>query len=533
MACEPISMRLVGHYTIDIFRLKMHKKSNLLLAFGISLLLITQTAHADFRKALDAYIARDGATMLEEVKDAADKKNDDGLNIFLSFLRLDQLAISRRTFLTEQELKKSENQSPPTMPLQKLLNKKEAQYFFNLLDEVAKRSKQETKYQFFYLAKEADANINFYSYSESGNRYFSRYNYYMAATRDQLDKAVFYLVDDISNKQIIKNEAKGLKLLKNGLAKPDAYIYLPSIASNMSLYYYNKYLQSNKAELLKEAYLWANLTLMNADSAGEIVIPEVFFQMQKDGNLKKVNFELSKLLPNKYYRTEYYNYTHEEEIDHAKSKEILQNTKAINMPKLVKSYVKNNLAEQPIFTLNQLVMENYWEKTTADSETEVVLNFSLNVFKDGRVNLALGSERSFNTASPNEETLTKLNPAQLKEFIEKVQIGFDEVPLNISKYNQYEYNCISKNTYENCIQTNLLNLYYLPITHLVTMPDKSGFRMIRYVGKRHLLPAGYYANVLNVVENYFQLSKYTCGTNQNLQYHKDCLERIEKISKIR
>ena len=36
----------------------------------MALLFTTQTAHADFRKALDAYMARDGATMLKEVKDA-------------------------------------------------------------------------------------------------------------------------------------------------------------------------------------------------------------------------------------------------------------------------------------------------------------------------------------------------------------------------------------------------------------------------------------------------------------------------------
>ena len=53
----------------------------------ISLLFFTQTAHADFRKALDAYMARDGATMLKEVKDAVDKKNDDGIILFLSLLK--------------------------------------------------------------------------------------------------------------------------------------------------------------------------------------------------------------------------------------------------------------------------------------------------------------------------------------------------------------------------------------------------------------------------------------------------------------
>jgi hypothetical protein len=67
----------------------MNKKSNLLFALCISLLLIAQTAHADFRKALDAYIARDGATMLKEVKDATDKKNDDGLMLLLMATNMD------------------------------------------------------------------------------------------------------------------------------------------------------------------------------------------------------------------------------------------------------------------------------------------------------------------------------------------------------------------------------------------------------------------------------------------------------------
>lgn len=55
----------------------------------IALLFITQTAHADFRKALDAYQARDGATMLKEVKDAVDKKNDDGLMLLLMATNMD------------------------------------------------------------------------------------------------------------------------------------------------------------------------------------------------------------------------------------------------------------------------------------------------------------------------------------------------------------------------------------------------------------------------------------------------------------
>jgi hypothetical protein len=52
------------------------------LAFSINV-------HAGFRKALDAYIARDGEVMLKEVKDAVDKKNNDGLMLFLYSMDLD------------------------------------------------------------------------------------------------------------------------------------------------------------------------------------------------------------------------------------------------------------------------------------------------------------------------------------------------------------------------------------------------------------------------------------------------------------
>jgi hypothetical protein len=60
-----------------------------LFVVSMGLLLIAQTAHADFRRALDAYIVRDGDTMLKEVKDAVDKKNDDGLILFLNALAID------------------------------------------------------------------------------------------------------------------------------------------------------------------------------------------------------------------------------------------------------------------------------------------------------------------------------------------------------------------------------------------------------------------------------------------------------------
>ncbi len=67
----------------------MKLKSTIISALAVGFLLITQTAHADFRKALDAYQKRDGGTMLKEVKDAVDKKNDDGLMLLLMATNMD------------------------------------------------------------------------------------------------------------------------------------------------------------------------------------------------------------------------------------------------------------------------------------------------------------------------------------------------------------------------------------------------------------------------------------------------------------
>lgn len=70
---------------------RFNTKLKAVLATSITLLCLSvaTTAHADFRKALDAYQARDGATMLKEVKDAVNKKSDDGLMLLLMATNMD------------------------------------------------------------------------------------------------------------------------------------------------------------------------------------------------------------------------------------------------------------------------------------------------------------------------------------------------------------------------------------------------------------------------------------------------------------
>jgi TPR repeat protein len=126
-------MSLAGHHIFNFFRLKMHKKSNLLFALGLSLLLITQTAHADFRKALDAYIARDGASMLAEVKDAVDKKNDDGLMLLLITVRIEGFQSTRKYFYYNDD-----NAKPST--LKTILTATQRQQMYDLLIEATNNS---------------------------------------------------------------------------------------------------------------------------------------------------------------------------------------------------------------------------------------------------------------------------------------------------------------------------------------------------------------------------------------------------------
>lgn len=63
--------------------------SKYLLLLGLCLIFTSQSAHADFRKAVDAYIARDGSAMLKEVNDAVEKKNNEGLALFISAMNID------------------------------------------------------------------------------------------------------------------------------------------------------------------------------------------------------------------------------------------------------------------------------------------------------------------------------------------------------------------------------------------------------------------------------------------------------------
>lgn len=70
-------------------------KHKLLRGFTFSLMFVMTLAHADFRRAVDAYISRDAKTLIKEVQSSVDNKSNDGLLLFLHAIRIDASTSSK------------------------------------------------------------------------------------------------------------------------------------------------------------------------------------------------------------------------------------------------------------------------------------------------------------------------------------------------------------------------------------------------------------------------------------------------------
>jgi hypothetical protein len=100
-------------------------KQAVLTTLSFACLCFSFSAQADFRKALDAYIARDGDAMLKEVKHAVDTKNCDGMHSFVMKLRFGSMRHE---------------------PLSSLINTKQQSVLFSLLNRILEESNKGDDY---------------------------------------------------------------------------------------------------------------------------------------------------------------------------------------------------------------------------------------------------------------------------------------------------------------------------------------------------------------------------------------------------
>lgn len=127
----------------------MKLKTNFGFIFSVSLLIVSQTANADFRKAFDAYIARDGETMLKEVKDAVDKKNNDGLILFLNAIKIDESTSWKMSF--NDSYREKIDRPKILTTFETILNETQQKEIKSLINEAAQNSTVDVQFRIQYI----------------------------------------------------------------------------------------------------------------------------------------------------------------------------------------------------------------------------------------------------------------------------------------------------------------------------------------------------------------------------------------------
>ena len=484
----------------------IYTKLKTVLTTSITLLCLSvvTTAHADFRKALDAYQARDGATMLKEVKDAVDKKNDDGLILFISLLELDKSLARAPNSMSKEELIRAEKSGEYIQaPIETFLDEKEITDFFLYLEKAVKQSSEESQYRFYWLASLSKIKINF----ESWPRLESEMH--LSHPKNQFSRAMNYLVGN----NVVKNETKGIQLLKLALAKPDAHLYWGSFSNKLSQFYHEKYLKKRNIALLHQAYAWAMVDL-TSNGIYTFGIQKTIDEMQKQGLLLKVAPEMNALLSTMPEKIKLESGLSDRERIRKRNKIILADIKNIELPDLILKNHKNDFKKQPVISLRRFVGENVMDGNQVAGVSEF-LNYILEAYEDGRVNFNLGS-KAINGfyQTQNQEVLLKINPEDVKNVVSiAMNSGFYEAPL-------YNFNSLKSCVDATCFGKLGNGLGNFEVTYLVTVRDKQNYRTIKYRVRINDEPP----DTFKLIEEKFPTQQYRCGTNKVLGYYQYCIK---------
>ncbi|HQO17335.1 MAG TPA: hypothetical protein PLG02_10275, partial [Methylotenera sp.] len=377
-----------------------------LLALSLSLMLITQTAHADFRKALDAYQKRDGDTLLKEVKDAVDKKNDDGLMLLLNAIQLDEQTSKKTSFNDNYQEKIDRSKMLSTFEI--ILNESQKQQMRDWLQGAVRSSTANAQYQLHFMSKLTDLNksqldrqkeleciANKGSFS-AASELASEYSYFYASpqnySREKAEKwfiksaelgdpyfqfalgmkylnyASPYFISheeclqvDTKNKAICfaKNEAKGFYWIKQAISNYDKNKYVKrSLAYEIGNIMHIKF--DTQAPNLRQAYLWYLLGINSPDPANDGVDDSLFIsalnKMYESGELKTASPELDAVW-----------------LDVKKRDEMLYLKQLVNIPTLLIEARKMMAKQRPVFSYEQ------------DEGTK----YKLDVYADGKVKLLI------------------------------------------------------------------------------------------------------------------------------------------------
>ena len=499
----------------------MKLKRHWLFVLSVSLLFITQAAHADFRKALDAYQKRDGTTMLKEVKAAVDKKNDDGLILFLGILK----------------------QYPKTW--QSTLDSSQQAELFNCLEKITAQSSLQSQYRLAVISRlneytkpnSLEANqeelaliqrlepVASKGYAPAAMALYNTYAFPIANSDKQPEKiinknpekAMKWLIKAAESGSAQGAFVLGMKLLnitdnRYGCNdwKPSALICPSKDEAKGWLWMQQAAMQANERNIMlgdftyemgglyrqgvagnkpdyEQAYLWyvfgidkvshISTSGYGSSDALNYKINQKIVEMQKMGELKIANQQLDNTWANTTERSR-----------------ILASENQRKTPRLF-GQKDRKIKDKPVFS-----------KYEANGAGKII-----DVYADGRINL---THDQFPTDVENSETYQKVKSKKVKEFLNKMtEIGFYNVPLT-------NYESVSD-------EAHLSSVYLLTARNNKTLRN-----IFRYN------PGTYYdpildhslVNFLALAEKYFPTAKLNCNLSPNDLLQKKCLKFYDELN---
>jgi TPR repeat protein len=505
-------------------------KLNSLSALAISLLLTAQVAHADFRKALDAFIARDSRTMLKQVHDAVDKKNDDGIILFLGILQA--YPKSWRSMLNEGEQAElfavlevavlqtglqaqyklavipRKESNPPPIPTGTEEDKKP--WYEARKQEKIKQYREEVT----RLEPVADK-----GYAPAAIHLYGNYEHYLTKSKEDQDHAIEWLIKAAQlgsvqaayllgvkylnivdglfgctssghhsppKCQLSKDEVQGWYWIREAAKHANAPSMRLSPLDDLSLNMGDLYMQgvAGSEPDYEQAYLWY-LRMPYGFTIATSPIWEKLEDLKKIGQLKRLNPILDQAWGNAT--------TWQEAV---RSQQVIDAFKKSpnKLPSLIQQKTINNKPE-PVFSMSTV----RWFKPNL-SYGGIVLD----VYADGRVNLLFG-DASFNES--NDELLIRVKPSQIRKFIDE-----------FNKLNFIE-NYIPGYCESGCLES--LNSFIIAKERLIKLEHVS---FERSPG----LSNPYMKQVFRVVEKYYPLLKLTCDADVG-EGKRACYQIYEEI----
>ena len=455
----------------------------------IALLFITQTAHADFRKALDAYQARDGATMLKEVRDAVDRKNDDGLMLLLMATNMDAA-----TSDYDETTKQSKSTLRAILPQPKWDEMRE------LLVQATNNSTMDVQY-YLLTSNQLGNPLNKINknFVEDFVKRGSRLARLQSTLQNRAEAGVLiaqlslgfkymnfddeYGCQKLSTDSIClnKDEVKGNYWLKQAVKGYEAsgHDSIGDYAGRMCEYF--RLNANSNMDKLHQAYLWC-LMGVNSPTGDSKTYLE---WMYKRGELKVAAPELSLLWENDNKRNN-----------------ILERTNLSKLPDWVIE-ARNQLSKEdrPVFT--------YFESDN--------LGYEIDIFTDGRVKIGFGSEymkEHFN----NKSLWMKESPKTIKQFIAEIKnTGFESWPI-VSQANT-DYGCVD----------NLGNPNSCKVSNYQFTLREGGTYHRKYLVEFKRTPINKksasfkrVSQIYTLMEKYFSTQRLRCSLGGSDKYEKAC-----------